>query len=243
MSNDMRQVTAPKSDQMNADDLIAGSRTITIMEVKLSPGTEQPISVFYQGDDGKPYKPCKSMARLMMAAWGANAGLYAGRSMTLYNDPEVKWGGIPVGGIRISHLSHIEADMIVALTATRGKKTPYKVKALNSAPGDSAAHTALMNAATLAELETAWRSKGMAPFRDSLTDLLAERKAALAGAEPTTKPLWMTLVESAATAPDAFTVEALQATFDANEDEIPLDRLGEVQDALNAAMGRFGEGE
>lgn len=60
---------------------------------------------------------------------------------------------------------------------------------------------------------------------------------------PTTRALWLTLVESAATAPDAFTVEALQATFDANEDDIPLDRLGEVQDALNAAMGRFGEGE
>lgn len=52
--------------------------------------------------------------------------------------------------------------------------------------------------------------------------------------------LWSTLIERAMTAETEEDVIALQATFDANEDEIPLDRLAEVQSALEAAMGRFG---
>ena len=58
------------------------------------------------------------------------------------------------------------------------------------------------------------------------------------GAAPSS--LWSRLIESALTADCEEDVIALQATFDANEDEIPLDRLGEVQAALEAAMGRFG---
>lgn len=58
------------------------------------------------------------------------------------------------------------------------------------------------------------------------------------GAAPSA--LWSRLIESALTAESEEDVIALQATFDANEDEIPLDRLGEVQEALEAAMGRFG---
>src|SRR4051812_24998120 len=100
--NDMRGVIVPKSDQLNADDLLAGPRTITIREVTIRPGTEQPVSIFFDGDNGKPYKCCKSMARVLVAAWGADANNYIGRSATLYCDPKVKWGGMQVGGIRIS---------------------------------------------------------------------------------------------------------------------------------------------
>ena len=51
--------------------------------------------------------------------------------MTLYRDPEVKYGGIKVGGIRISHLSDIASDMYMALTVTRGKRAEYKVHRLD----------------------------------------------------------------------------------------------------------------
>ena len=81
-------------------------------------------------DNGKPYKPCKSMRRVMVAAWGANGNEYAGRSMTLYLDPTVRFGGIEVGGIRISHMSHIDREMVMALTASKTKRTPYTVKPL-----------------------------------------------------------------------------------------------------------------
>lgn len=138
--NDMSSVIIPKSDQMNADDLIAGPRTITITDVTIRPGTEQPVSVHFDGDNGKPYKACKSMCRVMVAAWGPDAKQYVGRSLTLYRDPSVKWGGMEVGGIRISHMTHIERDMVMALTMTKGSRKPITVKPLKvEAPEDKAA--------------------------------------------------------------------------------------------------------
>lgn len=139
---DMRPTIAPKSDQLNSDDLIAGARTVRITGVKANPDSaEQPISVFFDGDDGKPYKPCKSMRRVMVAVWGPDGSQYPGRSMTLYRDPSVQFGGLQVGGIRISHMSNMEGPMTMALTATRAKRAPYTVKPLDVAkePEDKAA--------------------------------------------------------------------------------------------------------
>ena len=128
--NDMSRVIVPKSDQINADSLLSGPLTITVSRVVIKPGTEQPVAISFDGDDGKPYKPCKSMCRVMVQLWGADANQYVGRSMTLYNDPKVLWGGMAVGGIRISHMSHIGAPMTMALTATKGNKKPFTVKPL-----------------------------------------------------------------------------------------------------------------
>ena len=128
--NDMSAVIVPKSDQMNADDLLAGPITITIRDVSIRPGTEQPVSIHFDGDNNKPYKPCKSMARVMVHCWGADASKYAGRSMTLYCDPKVQWGGMAVGGIRISHISDISDTTVMALTATKGSKKPFTVRPL-----------------------------------------------------------------------------------------------------------------
>lgn len=127
---DMTETITPKSDQLNADDLIAGPRTITIRDVKIAPGTEQPVAVYFNGDDGKPYLPCKSMRRVMVAMWGADASVYAGRAMTLYRDPRVKWGGMEVGGIRISHMSHIDKQTVIVLTETQKARKPFTVAPL-----------------------------------------------------------------------------------------------------------------
>lgn len=129
MSDDMSAVIVPKSDQLNADSLMAGPMTITITSVAISVGQEQPVSMSF-GDPDKVYRPCKSMARVLVAAWGPDAKNYTGRSMTLYRDPTVKWGGMDVGGIRISHLSDIPKEMTMALTATRATRKPYTVKPL-----------------------------------------------------------------------------------------------------------------
>jgi hypothetical protein len=138
--NDMTSVIVPKSDQINADDLMAGPLTISITEVEIRPGTEQPVSIHYGGDGGRPWKPCKSMSRVLVAAWGPDARNYVGRSVTLYRDPTVKWGGMEVGGIRVSHLSHIERDMVLALTATKGSRKPHRVRVLEVAvPGKAKA--------------------------------------------------------------------------------------------------------
>ncbi len=132
--NDMSSVITPKSDQLNSDSLLAGPRTITISRVEIRPGTEQPISIFYTNDEGRPYKCCKSMARVMVHIWGPDSAQYVGKSMTLYCDPKVKWGGMAVGGIRISHMSHINAPVTMALTETKGNKKPFTVQPLVIAP-------------------------------------------------------------------------------------------------------------
>jgi len=128
---DMTHTIAPKSDQMNSDDLISGPVTIRITRVAANEGSpEQPVKVFYDGDGGKPYMPCKSMRRVMVAAWGADAAKYPGRSMTLYRDPNVAFGGMAVGGIRISYMSDISSEMTLALTATRANRKPFTVRPL-----------------------------------------------------------------------------------------------------------------
>ncbi len=127
--NDMSPVIVPKSDQINADDLIGGPMTITIREVQIKGGQEQPVSIYFDGSD-KAFRPCKSMSRVMVAGWGPDANAYKGRSLTLYRDPSVKWGGMEVGGIRISHMSHIDRAMTMALTATKGSRKPYTVNPL-----------------------------------------------------------------------------------------------------------------
>ena len=128
--NDMTAVIAPKSDQLNTDSLIGGPITITIESVEITPGKEQPVSVRYVGDQGKPYKPCKSMCKVMVHVWGPDAVKYVGRSMTLYGDPAVKWGGMAVGGIRISHMTHLATPRAMALTETKGKKAVFTVNPL-----------------------------------------------------------------------------------------------------------------
>lgn len=133
--SNLSDTIVPKSDQLNAEQLLAGPITITVSAVKRS-DADQPVSVHYEGDDGRPYKPCKSMRKVLIFAWGDDGRQWVGRSMTLFNNPDVKFGGIKVGGIRISHLSHIERDISIALTATKGKKETYTIKKLDAQQAD-----------------------------------------------------------------------------------------------------------
>ena len=130
--DDMHSVIVPKSDQLNADDLIGGPITIKITKMVVAPAGEQRVSVFFEGDNGKPFKPSKSMARVMVYAWGEDSKAYVGKSMTLYRDENVKWGGVKVGGIRVSHMSDVEG-FTIALTETRKSRVPFTVAPLKAA--------------------------------------------------------------------------------------------------------------
>lgn len=124
-----------KSDQLNADDLIAGPITGKIVSVKCMGSKEQPYHI--QLDCWTvPFKPCKSMLRVMAACWGKIPREWAGKSMTLYNDTEVVYAGLKCGGVRISHVSDIESDMTIYMTKTRGKKAPFVVRRLDGAKVD-----------------------------------------------------------------------------------------------------------
>lgn len=126
---DISSFAAPRSDQLNADDLIAGPRTVTITRVDV-PGGEQPVHIHLHGLDGRPWKPSKMMLRVLMLAWGADSDDWIFKRLTLYRDPEVRFGGKAVGGIRISHMEGLDHPRTWSLTTARGKKGAFTVQPL-----------------------------------------------------------------------------------------------------------------
>ena len=130
---DISETLAANSAQQNYDEYLAGPKTVTVAEV--TQGTaEQPVNVELVEFPGKPFKPAKSVRRVLAAAWGTDASKWAGRRLTIYGDPSVRYGGKEVGGLRVSHVSHIDKPITVALTVTRGKRAPFTVQPLPDAP-------------------------------------------------------------------------------------------------------------
>lgn len=127
----LTEALAPRSDQLNADDLIAGPRVLTISSVRaVKDGRETKLVLNYEGDNGKPFKPCKTMGRAMVLAWGITPDNFEqefpGKSIRVYRDPEVTFGADgKVGGIRISHMSHINGPKTIKLTVSQGKKRDF----------------------------------------------------------------------------------------------------------------------
>ena len=130
---DITDSLAANSAQQNYDEYLAGPKTVTVAEV--TQGTvEQPVNVELVEFPGKPFKPAKSVRRVLAAAWGTDASQWTGRRLTIYGDPSVRYGGKEVGGLRVSHVSHIDKPITVALTVTRGKRAPFTVQPLPDAP-------------------------------------------------------------------------------------------------------------
>lgn len=188
--NDLSKTIAPKSDQLNADDLIGGPRTITITRVSAQQSSDlQPVSINFEGDDGKPYKPCKSMRRVMVQIWGSDGNAYVGRSMTLYLDPKVKFGGIEVGGVRISHMTGITDKITMALTASKARRAPFTVQPLEVAgecglTPDEAKDAARIAAGSGVEAFKAWWNSDVGKScRHLVTDIMPELKEVTAAAD------------------------------------------------------------
>lgn len=177
---DLRPTIIPKSDQLNAEQLLGGPMTVTVTDVRVSESAEQPVSVHYTGEDGRPYKPCKTMRKVLILAWGQDGRAWIGKSMTLYNDPSIRFGGATVGGVRISHMSDIERDIAVSLTATKGKKAMHTIKALKvpQKPARTAEHDAIV-----LRLETVACGSGFAAFKAEWEKLPKTDRAAIGTAE------------------------------------------------------------
>ena len=127
----LRDTIIPKSDQLNYDDV--ATAPITDRVVGLAMGdSEQPVIV--RLEHNRDYKPCKSMRRVLIACWGDQGRDWIGKRLTMCGDPSVMFGGVAVGGIRISHVSGIDAPKTIKLTTTRSKRADYTVKPLADEP-------------------------------------------------------------------------------------------------------------
>lgn len=123
---DLSDTIKSKSAELTGDDLIAGEITVEITRVEKAKD-ERPTLIFYKGDNGKPYKPCLTMRKVLGHIWGVDGSVYVGRKMTLFRDPKVVFGGLAVGGVRISHMSHIDKKVTVVVNEKLGRKAPYTV--------------------------------------------------------------------------------------------------------------------
>jgi len=148
---DLTDAIVPNSQQVNADDLAASPRTVTITNVER--GTdEQKVFVHLAEYPGRTYRPSKSMTRVMVEVWGKESSTYAGRRLTIYRNPDITFGPNKVGGIEISHMSDIEKAKTVALTVTRGRKKNFTVQPL---PADAPTPQDTSGRDWLAELDIA----------------------------------------------------------------------------------------
>ena len=127
--NDLSDTIVAKSDQLNADDLVGMEKIITITGVSRG-NADNPVVIHYQGDDGRPFKPCLTVRRILIVAWGKEGNKWIGKQATLFCDPTVKYAGKEGGGIRIAALSDIAKPLNVKLSVTRGKKKEHIVKVM-----------------------------------------------------------------------------------------------------------------
>lgn len=122
-----------RTDQINADDLVGRSETYTIAGVRPGKATTK-YDIDLVESPGKCWRPPITMQKLLVIAWGNEASEWIGRRVTLYTDPTVSFGKDKVGGIRISHLSHITEPVQANLLVTRGKRKLFTAEPLIEAP-------------------------------------------------------------------------------------------------------------
>jgi len=119
-AEDLQRATQAKSDQLNSCDLLGGPLVAQIIDVNAG-NSEQPVSI--KLDSWKqPWKPSKTSLRVLAACWGGDPSVWVGRWVVLYCDESVTFGKEAIGGIRTSHLSHINGTKKIAVNTTRGKK-------------------------------------------------------------------------------------------------------------------------
>ena len=122
-----------KTDQFNFEDFLGGiTRDVTIAEVRAGTA-EQQYDILVEGDARK-WRPPPTVLKLLVLAWGDDATVWVGRRARLYGDPDVEMAGQKVGGIRVSHVSHIDKPLTASLSKTRGRTQKHSVQPLKDEP-------------------------------------------------------------------------------------------------------------
>lgn len=125
--------TQAKSDQLNATDIMGIDLVIKIRDAVLTRNDQQPLAIYFDGDNNRPWKPSKGMRRVLMAGWGDDTENLIGKSVKLYFDESVKYAGQEVGGIRIKAMSDIDKrGMVVVEAINKQKRVPVHVEYLDT---------------------------------------------------------------------------------------------------------------
>jgi hypothetical protein len=131
MTLDITKTMVGKTDQLNAYDLLSGPRTIKIRDVKIvEKDAQQPLLVYFDGDDGKPWKPALTVRRILGLVWGLDASKWIGLHCTIWCDQKVSFGGSDVGGIRVSHMEGLSQPRKLNLATARNARGNFTVQPL-----------------------------------------------------------------------------------------------------------------
>jgi hypothetical protein len=129
---DIRATLEAKSDQLNATDIMGIDLVIRIRAVTSSGSKEQPVAVYFHGDNNRPWKPSKGMRRVLAAGWGWESDDWIGKCVKLHFDNSVKYAGKEVGGIRVKAMSNIDQRGIVIVEAiNRQQRVPLHIAFLD----------------------------------------------------------------------------------------------------------------
>lgn len=131
-----------KSDQFNYEHFLAGPKTFKVAKIgsKKDQGKKK-LLIYMEGHESTPFVPCLGMIKCLSSAegWGDKLAEWVGRSITLFGDSKVMFGSKELGGVRISHISHIAADYETKITERRGVRIDYLICKLDTAPAATTA--------------------------------------------------------------------------------------------------------
>lgn len=128
---DITQAMQAKSDQLNAVDIMGSPIIIKVRAVDYKQGREQPVWVYYDGDNNRPWKPSKGMIRILCGAWGTETDAWIGRHARLEYESSVVYAGKEVGGVWVKAMTDIpEKGMMFSLAINRSKRIPFPVEFL-----------------------------------------------------------------------------------------------------------------
>lgn len=164
---DITKALAPKTDQIDATDLIGSPPQVftiaAVSENNSELAEQQPVNIRLV-ETSLWWRPSKGMLRVLADNWTKDVKVWVGRKVELYGDPEVYFGKEKRGGTRISRLSHIDSSKTTLINPRGGRGAYFTVKPLPTTaptptPDANPERTALLaqikEAATVAKVELA----------------------------------------------------------------------------------------
>lgn len=172
---DLSESFAPDSEQLTYAEI--GDRVITVTVERVVPRGDKPKdpAIHLAEFPGKPLLPGKNVGSLLRKAWGLDGKAWVGRRMTLYGDPDVFFGKEKTGGVRVSHVSHIDAPVSVPWRG-KGRGTNL-VEPLLLSPHFEPAAEDVAECSDLDELRAMWNAAADGERREQIEARVAELQA------------------------------------------------------------------